>query len=63
MVSSVRLRIFSVNVKKYEHVAQEEDVITTSPGTDISTLTWLGMEKGPSHRTLNQELVGEGLLS
>ena len=31
--------------------------VTTSPGTDDTTSTWSGMEKGPTFRTLNQELA------
>ena len=30
---------------------------TTSPGTDEMTSIWLGIEKGPAFRTLNQELA------
>ena len=30
---------------------------TTSPGTDETTSTWSGMEKGPAFQTLNQELA------
>ena len=30
---------------------------TTSPGTDETTSTWSGMEKGPAFWTLNQELA------
>ena len=45
------------NKKKWRKKNKTSSTAATSPGTDKTTSTRSGMEKGPAFRTLNQELA------